>query len=133
MPNNAKAFIHGNLTRDPITRQVQNNQVVSMTVAVSTLRKTADNNYLSNFYDVTVWGKQGERLMQRLQKGSSVNVVGDLSLDSFMGKDNQMHYQLKLDNAEVTPIARLKDASEAANTAAATTPQHKSEDDEMPF
>lgn len=133
MPNNAKAFVYGNLTRDPVTRQVQNNQVVSFTVAVNTVRKNPDNSYLSNFYDVTVWGKQGERLMQRLQKGSSVNVIGDLALDSFVGKDNQTHFQLKLDNAEVTPIARLKDTSEASGTAAATTPSHKSEDDEMPF
>ena len=130
MPNNAKAIILGNLTRDPTTRQVNNNTVVSMTVAVSTMRKNPDDTYLSNFYDVSVWGKQGERLMQRLQKGTQVQAIGDLALDSFTGRDNQLHYQLKLDNAEVTPVARMKEAGAAP---AAQEPVPQPANDEMPF
>ena len=128
MPNNAKINFVGNLTRDPVSRQAGTNTVTSMTVAVNTMRKDAAGNYRSNFYDVSVWGKPGEYLMQHLQKGSTVWVNGDFAQDEFTGNDGKVHYSLKVDNADVRGIARLKDAS-----APAAAPAPTDTDNEIPF
>jgi len=130
MPNNAKINLFGNLTKDPEARTVGSNSVVSMGVAVNTMRKNADNTYRTNFYDVSVWGKPGEYLMQRLQKGSQVWVTGDFAQDEFDGKDGNKHFVLRVDNADVRPIGKLKEVASATSNPA---PQASNTDNEMPF
>lgn len=108
MPNNAKITILGNLTRDPVSRQAGASTVVSFNVAVSTMNKAADGNYASDFYDVSVWGKNGEYLAQKIQKGTQVWVTGDFSTGEYEGKDGQKHATLRITATDVRPVSRLK-------------------------
>jgi single-strand DNA-binding protein len=74
--------ITGNLTRDPELRNTPSGTpVCSMRVAVNTRRKngtTGEWEDKANFFDVTVWGAQGENCAQYLQKGRPVAVQGRL-------------------------------------------------------
>lgn len=71
--------ITGNLTRDPELRNAGGTSVCSLRVAVNTRRKQ-DGNWVDkpNYFDVTVWGKQGESCAQYLEKGRPVAVQGRL-------------------------------------------------------
>lgn len=129
MPNNAKISILGNLTRDPATRQVRANNVVSFSVAVSTMTKKEDGTYDSNFYDVSVWGKQGEYLLQRLQKGTQVWVTGDFEHAVYTDKDGNPRCSLRVTANDVRVVARGK--GDSADTPRAAVVQQNN--DELPF
>lgn len=126
MPNNAKITLIGNLTKDPQTRNVGERTVTSFTVAVNTLAKGDDGKYTSNFYDVSVWGKSGEYLKDKLQKGSQVWVNGDFLMDEYKAKDGTVRQMLRVNGTDVRGLSRLKDGSGSSATA-------KSDADELPF
>lgn len=132
MPNNAKVTLIGNLTRDPATRTVGTNMVTSFSVAVNTMSKKPDGTYDSNFYDVSVWGKQGEFLMQRIQKGTQVWVIGDLELSSYTDKEGNQRQALRVNANDVRVIARAK--GDAADTpASAPAFRSAADDNTLPF
>ena len=109
MPNNAQVVIVGNLTKDPTQTSYNGSTVVSFPVAVSTTKKDGDK-YLSDFYNVSVWGKTAEYVTPRLQKGTLVQVFGDLQLQTYTDRNNVERQSLSLRADKVLPLARQKDA-----------------------
>jgi single-strand DNA-binding protein len=72
----------GNLTRDPELRSLSSGtSVCSLRIAVNTRRKdnqTGEWTDKPNFFDVTVWGAQGENCARYLSKGRPVAIDGRL-------------------------------------------------------
>ena len=82
--------ITGNLTKDPELRSTGGGtSVCSLRVAVNTRRKGADGNWEDkpNYFDVTVWGAQGENCANYLSKGRPVAVEGRLDWREWEAKD----------------------------------------------
>jgi single-strand DNA-binding protein len=77
-----RVIITGNLTRDPELRSLPSGMsVCNLRVAVNTRRKdnsTGDWVDKPNYFDVTVWGAQGENCSQYLSKGRPVAIDGRL-------------------------------------------------------
>src|SRR3954453_23504842 len=77
-----RVIITGNLTRDPELRSLQSGMsVCSLRVACNTRRKnnqTGEWEDKPNYFDVTVWGRQGENAARFLSKGRPVAVDGRL-------------------------------------------------------
>src|SRR5947199_1738500 len=76
-----RVVMTGNLTRDPELRTTSGGtSVCSLRVAVNTRRKDASGEWVDkpNYFDVTVWGAQGENCSTYLQKGRPVAVDGRL-------------------------------------------------------
>lgn len=69
----------GNLTRDPELKQTQGGSVCRMRVANNGRRKQG-NEWVDapNYFDVVVWGAQGENVAQYLSKGRKVAITGKL-------------------------------------------------------
>ena len=82
MPQNINSVVLvGNLTRDPELRHTPSGTpVCSLRLAVNTRRKDETGQWIDkpNYFDVTVWGNQGERCAQYLSKGRPVAVDGRL-------------------------------------------------------
>jgi len=74
--------ITGNLTKDPELRTTPNGTpVCKLRVAVNSRRKdSSSGDWVDkpNYFDVTVWGAQGENCAQYLAKGRPVAVDGRL-------------------------------------------------------
>lgn len=74
--------ITGNLTRDPELRSTPNGtSVCKLRVAVNSRRKDGQSGEWvdkPNYFDVTVWGAQGENCANYLSKGRPVAVEGRL-------------------------------------------------------
>ena len=73
--------ITGNLTKDPELRSTQGGTpVCNLRVAVNSRRKNASGEWEDkpNYFDVTVWGAQGENCATYLSKGRPVAVEGRL-------------------------------------------------------
>ena len=77
-----RVVLTGNLTRDPELRHTNGGTAVcSLRVAVNTRRKDGQSGEWvdkPNYFDVTVWGAQGENCAQYLSKGRPVAVDGRL-------------------------------------------------------
>ena len=84
MPANINSVVLvGNLTRDPELRHTPSGTAVcSLRLAVNSRRKDGATGQWSdkpNYFDITVWGQQGESCAQYLAKGRPVAVQGRLS------------------------------------------------------
>jgi single-strand DNA-binding protein len=77
-----RVIITGNLTRDPELRSTGSGMsVCSLRVACNTRRKDQSSGEWvdkPNFFDVTVWGAQGENCARFLAKGRPVAIDGRL-------------------------------------------------------
>jgi single-strand DNA-binding protein len=73
----------GRLTRDAELKYTAGGQAVcKFSVAVNRRRKSGDQwTDEANFFDVVLWGRQGESLNQYLTKGKMVGVAGELRQD----------------------------------------------------
>jgi single-strand DNA-binding protein len=77
-----RVVLTGNLTRDPELRSLPSGMsVCSLRIACNTRRKnnsTGEWEDKPNFFDVTVWGAQGENCARFLSKGRPVALDGRL-------------------------------------------------------
>jgi single-strand DNA-binding protein len=91
MANINRVVLVGNLTRDPELRHTPSGMAVcSLRVAVNTRRKDSATGQWTekpNFFDVTVWGAQGENCAQYLSKGRPVGIDGRLEWREWEAQD----------------------------------------------
>src|SRR6059058_5485923 len=77
-----RVVLLGNLTRDPELRHTPSGMAVcSLRIAVNTRRKDGQSGEWQdkpNYFDVTVWGAQGDNCARYLEKGRGVAVDGRL-------------------------------------------------------
>src|SRR6187455_3541684 len=76
-----RVVLVGNLTKDPELRHTPSGTAVcNLRLAVNTRRKDETGQWVDkpNYFDITVWGNQGERCAQYLTKGRPVAIDGRL-------------------------------------------------------
>jgi single-strand DNA-binding protein len=90
MANINRVVLVGNLTRDPELRHTPSGApVCSLRIAVNTRRKDETGQWTDkpNYFDVTVWGQQGEACAQYLSKGRPVAIDGRLEWREWEAQD----------------------------------------------
>jgi single-strand DNA-binding protein len=101
-----RVVVSGNLTRDPELRQLAGgNSVCKLRIAVNTRKKDRDSNQWSdvaNYFDVTVWGAQGENVAKYLQKGSPLLIDGRLEWREWQAQDgtNRQSVEIIAENTQ---------------------------------
>lgn len=86
----AKAFVAGNLTRDPELRATPSGaQVASFSLAVNRTFKGSDGNQQDqvSFIECVAWGRAGETIAQYCKKGSGLLVSGRIEQRSWDDKN----------------------------------------------
>lgn len=87
-----RVIITGNLTKDPELRANPHtgNQVCALRIACNTRRKNGQSGQWEeqpNYFDVSVWGAQGENCHRYLRKGRGVAIDGRLQWREWTDKD----------------------------------------------
>jgi single-strand DNA-binding protein len=85
-----RVVISGNLTRDPELRSTPGGtSICGLRIAVNSRRKDESGQWVDkpNYFDVTVFGAQGENCAQYLSKGRPVAVDGRLNWREWEAKD----------------------------------------------
>jgi len=87
----------GRLTRDAELKYTSGGQAVcKFSIAVNRRKKNGDQwEDEANFFDIVVWGKQGESLHQYLVKGKMVGVDGELRQDRWQ-QDGQNRSKVEI-------------------------------------
>jgi single-strand DNA-binding protein len=95
-----RVVLTGNLTRDPELRSTASGMsVCSLRIASNTRRKnqaTGDWEDKPNFFDVTVWGAQGENCARFLSKGRPVAVDGRLEWREWETQDGNKRQSVEI-------------------------------------
>ena len=85
-----RVILTGNLTRDPELRSTPSGtSVCSLRLAVNSRRKDSSGEWTDkpNYFDITVWGAQGENCANYLSKGRPVAIDGRLEWREWEAKD----------------------------------------------
>jgi len=87
----------GRLTRDAEIKYTGNGQAVcKFSIAVNRRRKNGEQwEDEVNYFDIVLWGRQGESLSQYLQKGKQVCVDGELRQDRWQ-QDGQNRSKVEI-------------------------------------
>jgi single-strand DNA-binding protein len=91
--------ITGNLTRDPELRSTPGGtSVCKLRVAVNSRRKDQSGEWVDkpNYFDVTVWGAQGENCANYLSKGRPVAVEGRLDWREWEAQDGSKRQAIEI-------------------------------------
>ncbi len=95
-----RVILTGNLTRDPELRALSSgSSVCKMRIAVNTRRKdgaTGEWQDKPNYFDVTVWGAQGENCANYLFKGRPVAIDGRLEWREWEDRDGNKRQSVEI-------------------------------------
>lgn len=148
-----KAYIIGNLTRDPELRTAHTSDgdvyVCNFTIAVNRRQRSQDGQQEADFFRVTTWRGLAENCSKYLAKGRKAAVTGPVSVSTYIGNDGVTRANLEItaDDVEfLTPKGEGNTpAAQGAQTSPATYPQVQQpqfdpqsgfvqvDDDELPF
>ena len=113
--------ITGNLTRDPELRSLPSGtSICDLRVAVNTRRKngaTGEWEDKPNYFDVKVWGAQGENCARFLAKGRPVAVQGRLEWREWETQDGQKRQAVDIIAESVQFLGGRDEASGGGFTA----------------
>lgn len=93
-----KAFLYGNLTRDPELRALPSGMnVVNFSLATNRTFKDRDGKKQeqTDFHNVVVFGRQADTVNQYMKKGSAVFVEGRMQTRSWE-KDGEKKYRTEV-------------------------------------
>jgi len=87
----------GRLTRDAELKYIAGGQAVcKFSIAVNRRKKSGDQwEDEANFFDIVLWGKQGESLQSYLVKGKMIGVDGELRQDRWQ-QDGQNRSKIEI-------------------------------------
>tara|TARA_R110002020_G_scaffold155421_1_gene336473 strand:- start:135 stop:509 length:375 start_codon:yes stop_codon:yes gene_type:complete len=109
--------VSGRLVRDPELKTTSNgNTVASFRIANNTLKKT-------NFFDVSLWGKPAETLVQYAEKGRWISLSGRMEQDEWEDKEGNKRtsYSIVADNFNFLGSGKKDDEATGDTEATKTT------------
>ena len=135
-----RVIITGNLTADPELRHTGGGTpVCQLRVAVNGRRKDDSGNWVDkpNYFNVTVWGAQGENASKYLEKGRPVAIDGRLDWREWEKDGNKRQsVEIVADTVQFLGSGTGSDSgggSAPASQPAAATSGGGSADDDIPF
>lgn len=141
-----KAFLIGNLTRDPELRNTTSGiPVCSFSIAVNRRFKTAGGQQETDFINVVAWRQLGELCARYLQKGRKVSVVGAIQTRTYEAQDGTKRnaFEVVADEVEFLNSPQQQSGADAhtqmhPGDPAGFAPPSESgftqmDDDELPF
>jgi single-strand DNA-binding protein len=137
-----RVVLVGNLTRDPELRHTPSGTpVCSLRLAVNTRRKDESGQWTDkpNYFDITVWGQQGENCAQYLSKGRPVAIDGRLEWREWEAQDGSKRQAVEVVAESVQFLGGRQDSEAAAYVPAGATAGGGEDfptspaDDDIPF
>lgn len=125
--------IIGNLTKDPETRNTQNNKTVcNFTVAVNRRNKTGNGEHPeTDFFRVAAWGAMGENCQKFLAKGKKVAVIGAVQVRTFTDNNGEFKANLEIPFADEVEFLSPREVGDAQGRASQPVPVENPGD--LPF
>ena len=120
------AVLVGRCTRDAELKYTQGGQPICHFSVATSARKKQGSEWVdeASFWDVDLWGKQGESLAQYLTKGKQVAVEGSMRQDRWE-HEGQKHMKVIV-NANTVQLLGTKPAQDSQPASQPAQPQRQS-------
>ncbi len=108
-----RVIITGNLTKDPELSAAGSTSVCSLRIACNGRRKNPETGAWEdqpNYFDITVWGAQGENCKKYLSKGRPVAIDGRLRWREWTNNDGQKRQSVDIIAESVQFLGGREDA-----------------------
>ena len=106
----------GRLVADvEVKKTSSGSSVAGVRLAVDRIRKDDQGNKITDFFDVTLWGKSAEFAGQYLGKGRLVAVTGSLQVRSWTDKDGQKHSRVEVNADTIRALDSPKKSAESSD------------------
>jgi single-strand DNA-binding protein len=139
-----KIILVGNLGRDPELRYTpQGTPVCSFSLATNERKKdrtTGENQDLTTWFRITLWGRQAEVASQYLTRGKSVYIEGRLRVEEYTDRDGKPRHSLEVNATDMQFIGGVRGEEGGAPAARAAAAQGEPApeptdltDDDIPF
>ena len=140
-----KAFLVGNLTRDPEFRTVGDVSVCTFTVAVNRRFANKQGVREADFIPVVTWRQLADLCGRYLVKGKKISVVGTIQTRSYDAQDGSKRFVTEVVADEVEFLSPSGDGAGRPRAEDAPPPQDpgqasyqptqmvEADDDELPF
>lgn len=146
MANINRVILVGNLTRDPELRHTPSGTAVcKLRLAVNSRQKdsaTGQWGEKPNYFDITVWGNQGESCAQYLARGRPIGVDGRLDWREWEAQDGTKRQAIEIiaDTVQFLGSPRSESSESgqyvptgAAAAASGSGSDFTATDDDIPF
>lgn len=120
-----KAFLIGNLTRDPELRSTGSGiSMCQFGLAVNRRRKSTDGQPDVDFFNIICFRQLADNVMRFMKKGSKVCVVGQIQIRSYDAQDGTKRTVVDIvaDDIEFMPRAQQQEDGYAAYAPPSATP-----------
>ena len=98
-----KTILIGRLVKNIEVRYTNNEKAVgNFTIAVNRRFKDKDGNYITDFIDCVVFGKQAETMQQYTQKGDLIGAEGSIQKRNYEDKDGNKRYATEIMVEKIT-------------------------------
>ena len=134
-----KLFTVGRLCTEPDLKETQSGRSrLAFRLASDTRVADGNNGFIANFYNVTIWGRQGEAVAPYLHKGDRVAVTGDFVARPYIDTNGAQRISLDINNADLEMLTTKAERAQAQPTAApapspVSAPSPSDDDDDAPF
>jgi single-strand DNA-binding protein len=138
-----RVVLTGNLTREPELRSTNSGtSVCSLRIACNTRRKNSASGEWQdkpNYFDITVWGTQGENAARFLSKGRPVAIDGRLEWREYETQDGAKRQVVEIIADNVQFLGAAPDTAPQNGTAAEPASDElagvaaNSDDEDIPF
>ncbi len=135
-----KIILVGNLGRDPELRYTpQGTPVCSFTIATNERRKdkAGENQDVTTWFKITLWGRQAETAAQYLTKGRPVYIEGRLRVEEWTDKDGRQRHTLEVNATDMQFVGGRGDETTPQRSEQTASRPEISEaevtDDDIPF
>jgi single-strand DNA-binding protein len=113
-----RVVLTGNLTHDPELKSLPSGtSVCKLRIACNTRRKDQSGQWVDkpNYFDVTVWGAQGENCANYLSRGRPVAIDGRLEWREYQTQDGQKRQAVDIIADAVQFLGSRDDAGNGGN------------------
>ena len=126
-----KIVLSGNLVKAPELRTTNSDK----SVATFSLAVKRDYGEETDFFNIVVWGKNGENCAKYLDKGSKVLVIGQLQNRSYETKDGSKRTVTEVicDSVEFLTFKEKEEKEETVTAKRERPPLEEISGDNLPF
>lgn len=130
----AKVFLIGNVGRDPELKMTANGKpVCEFSVAIN--RGSKDDKQETDWYRVSMWGRQAEAAQQYVTKGQLLFVEGRFRPRLWTTREGEQRLSLEVDGDNFQLLGGKREEREPAGVGATAAPPAPAtlDPDEIPF
>lgn len=120
-----KVILIGNVGGDPVIREVGDQKVASFTLATSERYRGKDGNpvTVTEWHNVSFWGKTAEVVQKYVVKGSQIYVEGKIKSEKYTDKEGNDRVAFRIRGEQMQLLGRKEEGSQQQSQPAPAAPQ----------